>query len=158
MHATQVAVFSSKGCGADAGLDCPWGSVWAYDITWRRCDSDDTHLSFDGVVRPARLRAWLRARLVHIAMPHVRPYNVLVHHLPAALPCWWRVVQAVAKRVPPHWLECALALLLDTSCAQHRIAVPSITHNCNYPAKAAIGTWQVTRSKAEQWDLGAIGA
>ena len=97
----------SRRCDLSTGCTSIWGSVWgADDITWQRTDNDGAAkgIAFDGTVTPAKLSAWLRALLLHVAMPPVRPFHIMAHHMPCALAAWWRVVERVAQRVPPHWL------------------------------------------------------
>ena len=143
------------------GARCLWGTVWHHDFAWQRCDAAAGPLAapprFDGRLTPEKVCSWLRALLVHAAMPHVREYNVAVLFLPCSMAAWWRIVEVVASRVPPHWLSALLNSVLWPASLAH-CNVPRVEQRGNEPTRAPLGTWPAADTAPEVWDLGLLGA
>ena len=146
------------------GAESPWGCLWGHDIFWRRTLTETTdrgfasaRMRFDGQVTPAKLCAWLRALAARIALPTPRPYQVTAHQYPNALPTWWRLVEVLAARVPPHWLQQAVRPLL-TDSMRCCIAVANATDCVNEPSLKPVGRWVTAVASTSAWDLGAVSA
>ena len=141
----------------------PWGTLWTHDIAWQRTGT--SAVPFDGRITPAKLSAWLRALAAYICFPPVQGFLVTKHHFPAALPAFWRLLEVLAPRVPPHWLESALKPLLDTDAARRSVSAPTVTcavdktMQCKVPVEAPEGEWPVTEPSAPvaMFDFAAVG-
>ena len=123
----------------------------------------------DGRVTPAKVTAWLLALAAHHAFPPHRPFVVITHHWATALPAWWRAVETLAARVPPHWLEPALEQLLGHrpgADAMQSVAVPNVPCTQHQATTAMLptcpkrGSWPLADAKlaTNKYDLGAIAA
>ena len=162
-HYTYASTLLPPGPLTEAllGAECVWGAVWTSDIAWRRSEQSltaaGTPVEFDGTITPTNLCAWLIALAARIAMPTPREYAISTHHYPAALPLWWRVVETVARRVPPHWIAGAVQTVLSSkrSCARGPRCAICVNEPLTMLTKC---TWACATSKTDDWDLGAAGA
>jgi hypothetical protein len=120
----------------------------------------DGAMALDGSVTPGALCAWLQALAAYTAMPPVRPFNVCTHHYPMALPMFWRLVETLAQRVPPHWLSSAISPLLGSGALERTAAVARATR-CSSIEPLALppqGAWPAATGAADDWDFGVAAA
>ena len=91
-------------------------------------------------------------------MPPVRQYTVMTHHMPATTAAWWRLLEALAAHVPPHWLAAAVQPLLQGQSSAI-IRVRTVPRDGVNPTDVQIGTWPAAQPEpAETWDLGCLHA
>lgn len=138
------------------GIKFPWGSIWHHDMVMQRSDE---LLCFDGRLTPESVCAWLRAVAALATFPPQRALESVTYKHPLTLEAWWRLVELVAARVPPHWLAAAVLPLSGASPSGRAVTVRRV--DCKgtaAPPLPSVAQWPIPSADDTQWDFGVAAA
>ena len=156
----HALVFPGPRLEALLGVASPRGTIWDFDICWQLCGgAAAAKAPLDGRITPARLCAWLRALLAQIVLPPRRDgHGGMLHHHPYTVHVWWRLVCALAHRVPAHWLASVVHAALQASGSAN-LSVPRVMYGPRGQPQAELGQWPAGEGQADQAiDMGIAAA